>query len=121
MREIQTVCWVEPPHASKQGDHVYRTAQPCSALARVGGLKVVSGSSAGERIIEFAEVADLLVLCDSTDHRWPSLIERRRAKGLRTVFEINDQFLALQAWNSTAAFFHSPEHRALTLEIASPL
>ena len=92
---------------------------PCSALARVGGLKVVSGSSAGERIIEFAEVADLLVLCDSTDHRWPSLIERRRAKGLRTVFEINDQFLALQAWNSTAAFFHSPEHRALTLEIAS--
>ena len=119
MREIQTVCWVEPPHASKQGDHVYRTAQPCSALARVGGLKVVSGSSTGERIIEFAEVADLLVLCDSTDHRWPSLIERRRAKGLRTVFEINDQFLALQAWNSTAAFFHSPEHRALTLEIAS--
>ena len=119
MREIQTVCWMEPPHASKQGDHVYRTAQPCSALARVGGLKVVSGSSAGESIVEFAEVADLLVLCDSTDHRWPALIERRRVKGLRTVYEINDQFLALQAWNSTAAFFQNSEHRALTLEIAS--
>ena len=43
-----------------------------AAHLQVGGLKVVSGSSTGERIIQFAEVADLLVLCDSTDHRWPS-------------------------------------------------
>ena len=119
MGELESICWVEPPHASKQGDHVYRTAQPCAALASVGGLRVVSGSSACARILRFAEIADLVVLCDSTDHRWPSLIQRRRARGLPTVFEINDQFLALQNWNPTADFFRNPAHRALTLEIAS--
>ena len=119
MRAFRTLCWVEPPHASKQGDHVYRTAQPCAALAKVGDLKVVSGSSAAARILECAEVADLLVLCDSTDHRWPSLIKRRQERGLPTIFEINDQFLALQDWNPTAAFFRSPENRSLTLEIAA--
>ena len=85
MREIQTVCWVEPPHASKQGDHVYRTAQPCSALARVGGLKVVSGSSTGERIIQFAEVADLLVSVTRpiiAGHRSLSVAGRRTSDGL---------------------------------------
>ena len=119
MRALETICWVEPPHASKQGDHVYRTAQPCEALAKAGQLRVVSGSSACARILACAEVADLLVLCDSTDHRWPSLVKRRTKRGLRTIFEINDQFLALQEWNPTAGFFRSQDHRALTLEIAS--
>lgn len=119
MRALETICWVEPPHASKQGDHVYRTAQPCEALAQAGQLRVVSGSSACARILASAEVADLLVLCDSTDHRWPSLVKRRTKRGLRTIFEINDQFLALQEWNPTAGFFRSQDHRALTLEIAS--
>ena len=119
MHALETICWVEPPYASKQGDHVYRTAQPCEALAKAGRLRVVSGSSAAARILACAEVADLLVLCDSTDYRWPSLIQRRRERGLRTIFEINDQFLALQEWNPTAGFFRSQDHRALTLEIAS--
>lgn len=119
MRQFQTLCWVEPPHASKQGDHIYRTAQPCAALAEAGDLRVVSGSSAAARVLACAEVADLLVLCDSTDHRWPGLVKRRREQGLRTIFEINDQFLALQDWNPTAGFFRSQDHRALTLEIAA--
>lgn len=62
--------------------------------------------------------ADVLVLCKAVDPDLLPLLHRRRDAGLVTVFEINDDFTDVQAWNPHAAASARPlalhERRSVT-------
>lgn len=114
MRIVQ----VEPPHFGAQGDHIYRTVQPGRALSMHGGVEVVSGTGLSGCMSELMEVCDVLVFCDAADLEHLPLIERRRARGLVSVYEINDHFLSVHPWSPTSVFYGKPANRSLILQLA---
>jgi len=90
---------LESPNRGQQGDHIYRTAQPCRALGELENVTVVSGSLLTPTVHALIDDADVLVLCDVVDADFLPIIEARRRRRRLTVYEINDQFLAPQPWN----------------------
>ena len=108
---------LEPPHAGGQGDHRYRTAQPCSALGLIEGVRVISTTPLSPATPQLVADCDVLVLCDSADMEHLPLIRSRRALGLVTVYEVNDNFLGVQSWNSTARFYQNPAHQSLIAQL----
>ena len=110
---------IEPPNHGGQGDHAYRTVQPCRALGTLEGVTVVSGSLLSPTTHELARIADVLVLCEVADADLLPTLRYRDARGLLNVFEINDNVLHIQPWNSTAAFYRQPINRSLLLQLAS--
>ncbi|MFT3916597.1 MAG: tetratricopeptide repeat protein [Anaeromyxobacteraceae bacterium] len=110
---------LEPPNRGGQGDSVYRTVQPLRALGERPGVVAVSGSWLHPLARTLAETADVLVLVMTAEADLVPLVERRRARGLLTVFEVNDDALAPQAWNPTANVARDPFLRAAFLRTAS--
>ncbi len=113
-----TIVHVESPSDGRQGDSRYRTRQPCDALGEAG-YSVLSGHLGSPAIWVEAESADVLVLCDVTDVDLLPLVQRRRARGLTTVFEINDDFRSPQPWSRTAYLARNLLTRSLTAQLAA--
>lgn len=113
-----TIVHVESPSDGRQGDSRYRTRQPCDALGGAG-YSVVSGHLGSPAMWLHAESADVLVLCDVTDVDLLPLVQRRRARGLTTVFEINDDFRSPQPWSRTAYLARNLLIRSLTAQLAA--
>ena len=109
---------LESPNRGQQGDHVYRTAQPCRALGELEGVTVVSGSLLTTAAQGLADEADVLVLCDVVDADLLPIIAARRRRRLLTVYEINDHFLAPQPWNPTAYLATNLISRSLSSQLA---
>ncbi|MDD9945361.1 MAG: tetratricopeptide repeat protein [Myxococcales bacterium] len=114
MRLVQ----LEPANSGQQGDRVYRTVQPCRALATLPDTHVVTGTWLSRAARTAAAHADVLVLCKVVDPDLLPLVRQRRKRGLVTVFEINDDFTDIQPWNTTAAFYAQPENRSLVFQLA---
>ncbi len=112
------IAQLEPPSSAVQGDQIYRTRQPCRAMADHAGVQVVSGCWLSSAMRTIAWRADVLVLAKTVDFDLLPLIEARRRAGRPTVFEINDDFTDLHAWNPVAPFYRSPENRALLSQLA---
>jgi tetratricopeptide (TPR) repeat protein len=110
---------VESPNPGKQGDHVYRTRQPCQALGERPGVTVASGSLLAPAVQRRLGTADVLVLCDVVDPDLLPVLEARRAAGKLTVYEINDHFLAPQPWNQTAYLSRNLVMRSLSSQLAA--
>ena len=110
---------LESPNLDGQGDHVYRTLQPCRALGTLPGISVLSGSLLSAEVHPLLETADLLVLCDVVDVDLIRVVEQRRARGLPTVYEINDHFRAPQTWNRTAYLADNLLTRSLSAQLAA--
>ena len=110
---------LEPPNRGGDGDSVYRTVQPCRALGELHGVRVVAGSFISPEAHKLLPVADLLVLCDVVEADLLPLLQLRRARGLATIYEINDDFQALQSWNPTAYLASNPFTRSLSSRLAS--
>ncbi|HEY0705487.1 MAG TPA: tetratricopeptide repeat protein [Polyangia bacterium] len=110
---------LESPNPGKQGDHVYRTRQPCQALGELPGCEVASGSFLNPAVHDALARADVLVLCDAVDIDLLAVIEARRRAGRLTVYEINDHVLAPQAWSATAYLAENPLLRSLSLQMAA--
>ncbi|MCP4677906.1 MAG: glycosyltransferase [Deltaproteobacteria bacterium] len=110
---------LEPPNFGNQGDHVYRTTQPCRGLGTLDHITVINGTMLSPVIHELMQMADVLVLCKATDPDLLPLLKRRDANGLLNVYEINDDFSAIQSWNPTAAFSEQPINRSLTYQLAA--
>jgi glycosyltransferase involved in cell wall biosynthesis len=106
---------LEAPNPGNEGDHVYRTAQPCRGLGTVADVTVVSGTLLSTVIHDLVRIAD--VLCKAADLDMLPIVKSRRAENLLTVFEINDDFTAIQPWNPTATFFHTPINRSLVYQL----
>ncbi len=110
---------LEPPHRGGDGDSVYRTVQPCRALGELPGIRVVAGSFISPEVHKLLPVADLVVLCDVVEADLLPVLQLRRARGLATIYEINDDFQALQSWNPTAYLASNPFTRSLSSRLAS--
>ena len=109
---------IESPSPYFQGDQVYRTFQPCFALAEHGDACVIAGTWLSPLIQEAVYTADVVVMCQVAWYDFLTVVEARKRAGLATIFEINDNFLALQSWNPAAGFYGDPSNRALTLQLA---
>src|SRR5262245_47529075 len=113
------IAHLESPNRGHQGDSVYRTTQPCRALAARPGVTVVSGSVASPELWAVVWEADLLVLCDVVEPDLvPVLAERRRRKKA-TIYEINDDFLSPQSWSATAYLARDLVTRSLSSQLAT--
>jgi glycosyltransferase involved in cell wall biosynthesis len=84
------------------GDRFYRYHLPSRRLARLPGVRVIDCHYLHHLLPELLEAADVLVLQFIHDWGLLGMIERRRAAGLVTVFEANDDFFDLQPWNPIA-------------------
>ena len=109
---------LEPANSGQQGDRIYRTVQPCRALALCADTQVVSGTWLSRVARVAAAHADVLVLCKVVEVDLLPLLRSRRERGLVTVFEINDDFTDIQPWNTTAGFYAQPENRSLVTQLA---
>ncbi|MEA2695834.1 MAG: hypothetical protein QOI66_105 [Myxococcales bacterium] len=114
------VAHVESPNRGRQGDHIYRTLQPCRALGQLPDVTVVSGSllSPALSTTGLLTEADVLILCDVVDADFLPVIEARRRAGRLTGYEINDHFLAPQPWNPTAYLASNLVSRSLSSQLA---
>ena len=110
---------LEPPNRGGDGDSVYRTVQPCRALGGLPGIRVVAGSFISPAVHKLLPVADLVVLCDVVEADLIPLLHLRRDRGLATIYEINDDFQALQSWNPTAYLASNPFTRSLSSRLAA--
>jgi Tfp pilus assembly protein PilF len=110
---------IEPPSTVIQGDQLYRTLQPCAALAAASPeVEVYSGPYLCAEVRRRILQAEVLVLCQAVDvDLWP-LWQQRAAAGRANVFEINDNFAALQPFNEAARFYANPLIRSLTYRFA---
>lgn len=115
----QLILHLESPNKGGQGDSVYRTVQPCRALGQQPGVDVMAGSFLSPQVHAKLLVADVLVLCDVVEADLIPVIKTRRQRGLPTVYEINDDFQAMQPWNPTAYLAHNPVSRSLSSRLAS--
>jgi tetratricopeptide (TPR) repeat protein len=118
VRDLRIV-QLESPNPGKEGDHVYRTRQPCRALGELPGIRVQSGSWLSPGLHAGLADADVLVLCDVVDPDLLAVVEARRRAGRLTVYEINDHFLAVKAGNPTAYLGKNPLLRSLSSQLAS--
>ncbi|HET6149913.1 MAG TPA: glycosyltransferase [Polyangia bacterium] len=109
---------LESPNRGQQGDHVYRTAQPCRALGELENVTVVSGSLLTPEAHALVDDADVLVLCDVVDADFLPIMSARRRRRRLTVYEINDHFLAPQPWNPTAYLAANLISRSLSSQLA---
>ncbi len=109
---------LESPNRGQQGDHVYRTRQPCRALGELEGVTVVSGSLLTPAVHALFDDAEVLVLCDVVDADFLPIIEARRRRRRLTAYEINDHFLAPQPWNPTAYLAANLISRSLSSQLA---
>ncbi len=113
------VVHVEPPSPSLQGDQIYRTRQPCAALGALDEVgSVVSGAYLQTDLRRQILAADVLVLCQAVEVDLLPLWQARAAAGRANVFEINDDFAALQTFNASASFYANPLIRSLTFQLA---
>jgi tetratricopeptide (TPR) repeat protein len=120
MRDIELVIVdIAPPQIASGGDFVYRLWQPGAALGRQPGTAVASITNICSRRAELVEGADILVLHLLGDPDLLPIITARRKAGRPTVFEISDNFLHFQPSNPAAAFYESPENRAIILQLIS--
>lgn len=113
------IVWLEPPNAAMQGDHIYRTLQPCRALGEHHGVEVASGTLLSPEMHRWMYDADILVIALAVDADLLPVLAERKRLGRPTVFEINDDFTAVQPWNPTGAFFAAQENRALAYQLAN--
>lgn len=113
------IAHLEPPSPFLQGDQVYRTTQPCHALATLPEVNVVSGTWLSPVMQAAAAAADVLVLCQTVDADLLPLVAARNAQGKRTVFEINDNFTAPLAGSEVARFYANPQQRAGVMQLAA--
>jgi tetratricopeptide (TPR) repeat protein len=110
---------VESPNPGNQGDHAYRTRQPCEALGRLPGVQVASGSLLAPAVQQRLASADVLVLCDVIDPDLFRVLDARRAAGRLTVYEVNDHFLSPQPWSPTAYLAENLVVRSLSSQLAA--
>ena len=112
------LAFVDPPHGTQGGDWYYRAYVPGAALAAREDVHVVyfqNNHRARKEILRDADVVVLNAICDQD--LFPVIAERKAA-GRATVFEINDDFRAVQAANPVARFFAEPGNRRILFRLA---
>src|SRR5262249_51300365 len=87
---------------SDDGHNHFRVHAPARALAREDGATVVDCDLYHRQVPWLAAHADVLVL-HGLNPDWYPVIQRRRTRGLATVFDASDQYLDIQPWRPYSA------------------
>ena len=77
------------------GDYVYRVEQPSIVLGQTGKTNVVNVSTISPYFNQCCLQADVLILHLLTEPDVLPIVEERNKRGLPTVYEISDNFLAM--------------------------
>lgn len=112
-----TIVQLSPQADRRIGDYIYRIQQPAEALGRIPGVRVVNLSNACPHAREFCLAADVLVLHLIGEHNLLPVVATRRERGLPTVYEISDNFLALPSWVPFRRWFTEPANLATTFQL----
>ncbi len=84
---------VQLVHLDETGDSYYRMRWPARDLAlQEPGWTVINLDSASEQRFEYALNADLLVIYQCHDEELLNILTTRKARGLKTIVEYNDNF-----------------------------
>ncbi|HHH35974.1 MAG TPA: hypothetical protein ENK48_03980 [Gammaproteobacteria bacterium] len=96
-------------HFKKIGDNYHRLIWPARELARQAPhWRVINMLAEAEAHYDWAEKADLLVLSQSLDLDLLPVIERRRARGLKTLAEYADNFYEPPLTSTAAGHMSTP-------------
>lgn len=109
---------VDAPDRTRGGDWYYRSYVPGSAMARTPGVYVAYVQNHHRARKEVMREADVLVLHAICDADILPVIAARTKRGQVTIFEINDDFRAVQASNPVAPFFAQAQNRRLLFRLA---
>jgi len=86
---------VSPNMNTGKGDYIYRIRQPAEAMGRLPGIMVVDLPIISPYLTKWCLCADVLILHLTWEPDLLPIVKERKRRGLVTVFEISDNFLAL--------------------------
>lgn len=105
----QTYTVVQLAFIKDIGDSYHRLRWPAQQLAQQAPRwRIINLASNAEERYAWAEKADLLVIAQSRDMDLLPVIARRRARGLKTLAEYNDNFYDPPPSSSAAEAWQSP-------------
>jgi tetratricopeptide (TPR) repeat protein len=99
------------------GDYVYRIGQPAQAMGKVPGIMVINVTSMSPYLKEISLRAHVLVLHLIGEQDMLPIVAERKRRGLATVFEISDNFLAFPPWANIKSWFNDPINLATTFQL----
>lgn len=99
------------------GDYVYRIGQPAQAMGKLPGIMVINLTSISPYLREISLRGDVLVLHLIGEQDMLPIVAERKKRGLATVFEISDNFLAFPPWAKIKAWFNDPINLATTFQL----
>ena len=99
------------------GDYVYRIGQPAQAMGKVPGIMVINLTSTSPYLKDISLRADVLVLHLIGEQDMLPIVAERKRRGLATVFEISDNFLAFPPWANIKSWFNDPINLATTFQL----
>ena len=95
-----------------EGDTMHRLTWPMQALGSLPEFRVIDVHYLSPYRYRLAFEADLLVLCFLQDAELVPIMRWRKAKGKPTIFEANDYFFEVHAWNPVFEAWNNPATQA---------
>jgi len=108
---------VSPNINTGNGDYVYRIRQPAQAMGKVAGVMVVDLPIISPHVTTWCLCADVLVLHLTWEPDLLPIVNERKQRGLATVFEISDNFLALPGSIHHELSFNQPISLATAFQL----
>jgi tetratricopeptide (TPR) repeat protein len=99
------------------GDYIYRIRQPAQAMGKLPGIMVVNLCCISPYLKEVCLAADVLVLHLVGEVDVLPIAAERRRRGLATVFEVSDNFLAVPASTRGELPFNNSIHLSTTFQL----
>lgn len=99
------------------GDYLYRVEQPSIAMGKIPGVTVITVSTISPHFEALCLRADVLILHLLTEHDLLPIVEERKRRGLATVYEISDNFVADQPGVGIRGWFRDPLNRAQAFQL----
>jgi len=117
MRDEFFVVQVSPNVRTGSGDYVYRIGQPAEAMGKPPGIMVANLPLISPSLKEMCLCADVLVLHLVWEPDLLPVVAERKRRGLATVFEISDNFLALPPSITHELSFSNPINLSTTFQL----
>lgn len=104
------------PQRTGIGDFIYRIEQPSRAMGQTSGVKVINVNIYSPHLKELCRQADVLVLHMVSEQDILPVMEERKRRGLPTVYEVSDNFVAFQSRDPMKSYFQDPLNLATTFQ-----
>lgn len=119
MKKRLLIAQVEPPQKLEGGDYFYRAYAPGIAMAQEDEVYVINLTNDHRKKFEIMAKADILILNSVCDPDLLPVIAKRKSEGMLTVYEIGDNFDALEPWNPVYFFYENKENLGMVYRLAN--